>query len=392
MSRLPLEGVRIADFTQVVQGPYGTMMMAVMGAEVLKMETASRYPGDSRDLGPFVRNNVSKKSISIDFKDPRGVALAKEIVKISDLVVENFGTGVIERLGLGYEDLKKVKPDVIMLCSTGLGRRGPYKNAIGYYAEVANFAGLSYLSGYKEGKPGQVAGIWADHLTGMLIVFAALAALRHHRKTGQGQYIEMCMAENVIAALPERFLDFTVNGRLQPPQENRDPWMAPHSVYRCDGFDKWVAIAVSNDEEWASFCQATGHPEWADNPLFADSLSRWHNQEELDKLITEWTSERTNYEVMHILQEAGVAAGPSLNAEGLVNDPHLIDRGRYIPLGVVEGNPYTHLAQPWRMSDAPTPDYHRAPNLGEHNTEVLRDLLGMSEEEIAHLTDEGVLK
>ena len=316
MSRLPLEGVRIADFTQVVQGPYGTMMMAIMGAEVLKMETASRYPGDSRDLGPFVRNNVSKKSISIDFKDPRGVALAKEIVKVSDLVVENFGTGVIERLGLGYEDLKKVKPDVIMLCSTGLGRRGPYKNAIGYYAEVANFAGLSYLSGYKEGKPGQVAGIWADHLTGMLIVFAALAALRHHRKTGQGQYIEMCMAENVIAALPERFLDFTVNGRLQPPQENRDPWMAPHSVYRCDGFDKWVAIAVSNDEEWACFCQATGHPEWAEDPRFADPLSRWHNQEELDKLITEWTSERTNYEVMHILQEAGVAAGPSLNAEG----------------------------------------------------------------------------
>ena len=392
MSRLPLEGVRIADFTQVVQGPYGTMMMAIMGAEVLKMETASRYPGDSRDLGPFVRNNVSKKSISIDFKDPRGVALAKEIVKVSDLVVENFGTGVIERLGLGYEDLKKVKPDVIMLCSTGLGRRGPYKNAIGYYAEVANFAGLSYLSGYKEGKPGQVAGIWADHLTGMLIVFAALAALRHHRKTGQGQYIEMCMAENVIAALPERFLDFTVNGRLQPPQENRDPWMAPHSVYRCDGFDKWVAIAVSNDEEWACFCQATGHPEWAEDPRFADPLSRWHNQEELDKLITEWTSERTNYEVMHILQEAGVAAGPSLNAEGLVNDPHLIDRGRYIPLGVVEGNPYTHLAQPWHMSDAPTPDYHRAPNLGEHNTEVLRDLLGMSEEEITHLTDEGVLK
>ena len=152
MSRLPLEGIRIADFTQVVQGPYATMMMAMMGAEVIKMETASRYPGDSRDLGPFVRNNISKKSVSIDFKHPKGVALAKEIVKVSDLVTENFGTGVIERLGLGYEELRKVKPDVIMLCSTGLGRRGPYKNAIGYYAEVANFAGLSYLSGLQGGQ------------------------------------------------------------------------------------------------------------------------------------------------------------------------------------------------------------------------------------------------
>ena len=392
MSRLPLEGVRIADFTQVVQGPYATMLMAMMGAEVLKMETASRYPGDSRDLGPFVRNNISKKSISIDFKHPKGVALAKEIVKVSDLVTENFGTGVIERLGLGYEDLKKVKPDVIMLCSTGLGRRGPYKNAIGYYAEVANFAGLSYLSGYKEGKPGQVAGIWADHLTGMLIVFAALAALRHHRKTGQGQYIEMCMAENVIAALPERFLDYTVNGRLQPPMENRDFFMAPHGVYRCDGFDKWVAIAVANDEEWASFCRAAGHPEWVDDPRFADTLSRWHNQDELDALVTEWTSQRTNYEVMHILQGAGVAAGPSLNAEGLVSDPHLIERGRFVPLGEVEGNAYTHLAQPWSMSGAPNPNYSRAPRLGEHNTHVLKDLLGMTEEEIAQLEDEGVLR
>ena len=391
MNRLPLEGIRVADFTQVVQGPYSTMMLAVMGAEVIKIETASRHPGDTRIAAGFVRNNISKKSITLDLKDPRGVEVAKELVKVSDLVVENFGTGVIERLGLGYEDLKKVKPDVIMLCSTGLGRRGPYKNAIGYYAEVANFAGLSYLTGFKDGRPGQVAGIWADHLTGMLIAFAVLAALRHHRRTGQGQYIEMCMAENVIAALPERFLDYTVNGRHQAPEENRDLVMAPHGVYSCQGFDKWVAIAVGSEEEWASLCQATGHPEWAEDPRFADSLSRWHNQDELDKLITEWTSERTDYDVMHTLQEAGVAAGPSLNAEGLVNDPHLIDRGRFIPLGEVEGNPYTQVAQPWHMSGAPTPNYSRAPDLGEHNTEVLRDLLGMSEEEIAHLTDERVL-
>lgn len=391
MSRLPLEGIRIADFTQVVQGPYATMMLAMMGAEVIRMETESRNPGDTRNAGGFARNNASKKSVALNLKDPRAVEIAKNLVKISDLVVENFATGVIERLGLGYEELRKVKPDIIMLCSTGLGRTGPYKDAIGYYAEVANFSGLSYLTGYRDGRPGQVAGIWADHLTGMLIVFSVLAALRHRQRTGQGQYIEMCMAENLIASLPEAVLDYSVNGRHQSPQENQDQFMAPHSVYRCQGFDKWVAISVTNEEEWHALCQATGHPEWGEDERFADPLSRWHNQEELDKLMTEWTLQRTDYEAMHVLQEAGVAAGPTLNSEGLVNDPHLNERGFFIPLGEVEGNPYVQVAQPWHLSDSPTPYYALSPALGEHNNYVLGELLGMTETDIARLTEEKVL-
>lgn len=389
-SKLPLDGIRVADFTQVVQGPYGTMMLAQMGAEVIKIETASR--AQAAVLAAAASNlNASKMGISLNLKEPRAAEIARDLVKISDIVVENFGTGVMERFGLSYEDLKKVKPDIIMLSSQALGNTGPLRNAIGYWAEVANFAGLSHLTGYKDGRPGMVGAIWADHLTGMLIAFAVMAALRHRQKTGEGQYIQMAMSENLIASMPEAILDYAVNGRDPGPQENMDVAMAPHNLYRCQGFDKWVAIAVATEQEWLALCNAAGHPEWAADERFADPLSRWNNQAELDKLVTEWTLQHTDYEVMETLQGVGVASGPALNSTGLVNDPQLVARGNFIPLGEVEGVPYTHLAHPWRLSDSPTPYYTVAPTLGQHNDHVLGELLGISKEEIARLTEAKVI-
>lgn len=391
MGVLPLEGIRVADFTQVAQGPYGTMLLAQMGAEVIKIETESRIQPDARSAAGFARLNCGKKSVTLNLKDHRGVEVAKALVKVSDLVIENFATGVMERLGLDYDELRKVKPDTIMVSSQALGRTGPFKNALGYWAEVQNFAGLSHLTGYRDGRPGMVGAIWADHLAGMLIVLAALAALRHRRETGEGQYVQISMAENIIAAIPEPVLDYSVNKRRQMRQENRDVAMAPHNVYRCQGFDKWVAIAVTNEEEWNALCKATGHPEWAEDHRFADPLSRWHNQEELDQLITEWTLQHTNYEVMHILQQAGVPAGPTLDAEGLINDSHLNERGCFIPLGEVEGKPYVHVAHPWRLSESPQPYYRLVPAMGEHNRYVLGELLGMADQEIDYLIEQKVL-
>ena len=392
MDRLPLEGIRIADFTQVVQGPFSTLMLAQMGAEAIKIETESRNQmGQRQDLGTFTNINGSKKSITLNLKDPLGIEVAKRLVSISDVVVENFASGVMERLGLGYDDLRKVKPDVIMVSSQALGRTGPLSNAIGLFAETANFAGLSNLTGYIGGKPGMVGGIWADHLTGMHIAFAVQVALHHHRKTGEGQYIQMSMAETVIACLPEAILDYFVNGRDPGRQENQDPAMAPHNVYRCQGFDKWVAIAVTDEEEWQALCQVMEHPEWAQDPRFADPLSRWHNQVEMDGLVTQWTLQHTDYEAMHILQRAGVAAGPVLDAAGLVNDAHLNERGYFVPLGEVDGNHYVQIGHPWRMSDSPPPFYKLAPQMGEHNQYVLGELFGMREDEIANLVEAKVL-
>jgi benzylsuccinate CoA-transferase BbsF subunit len=391
MSKLPLEGIRIADFTQVVQGPYSTIMLAQLGAEVIKIETESRAATGVVVAAAASNLNASKKSIVLNLKDPRAVDIAKRLVNVSDIAIENFGTGVMDRFGLSYEDLRKVKPDIIMLSSQALGNTGPLKDAIGYFAEATNFAGVSDLTGYRDGRPGMVGAIWADHLTGMLLSFLMMTALRHRNKTGEGQYIRMSMAENLIASIPEAILDYSISGREQIRQENRDVVMAPHNVYRCQDFDKWVAIAVANEEEWHALCLVMGHSEWAEDERFADPLSRWHNQEELDKLITQWTLQRTDYEVMHVLQGVGVAAGPVLNGEGLVTDPHLNERGCFIPLGEVEDVPYVHLAHPWRLSDAPTPYYAVAPVMGQDTEQVLVDILGMGKEEVAELTKDKVL-
>ncbi len=391
MNKLPLEGIRIADFTQVAQGPYATILLAQMGAEVIKVETESRNPAEQRNGPGFSNLNGSKKSVALNLKDPRGVEVARSLVRISDIMIENFATGVIDRLGVGYEELRKVKPDIIMLSSQALGQTGPLKNVLGLWAEVQNFSGLSHLTGYKDGRPGLVGAIWADHLTGMLIVYAVLAALHHRDKTGEGQYIQVSMAENILAGIPEAVLDYSVNKRDLGQQENRDVAMAPHNAYRCSGFDKWVAIAVGTEDEWLALCHAAGQPEWAEDQRFADPVSRWHNQEELDKLITEWTLTHTNYDVMHILQEAGVASGPVLNVDGLVEDPHLNERGSFVPLGEVEGKPYLQVAHPWRLSDSPEPFYTLAPKLGEHTVYVLGELLGMSEGDIAELNRDKVL-
>ena len=391
MSKLPLDGIRVVDFTLQYQGPYATMLLAHMGAEVIKVESESAPWQDNHDTAGFQRNNASKKSLSLNVKEPRGLEAARALVKISDVFLENYGTGVVDRLGLGYEDLKKVKPDIIMLSSQMLGRSGPFKDAIGLWTQVQNFSGQSSLAGYKGQQPGIVGGMWADALAGVQLFNAALAAVHHRRKTGVGQYIEVSMAENLMAAMPEPFLDFAMNGRDAGPQENHDGSLSPHGVYRSQGFDKWIAIAVTNEEEWDAFCKATGHPEWAADERFADPLSRWHHHEELDRLVTQWTLERTDYEAMQILQAAGVPAGPVLDAAGLVGDPHLNDRGFFVPLGEMEGLPYTHIAHPWRSSGVPEPHYKLLPPRGGDNDYVLGTLLGMSGAEIAVLGEAGVL-
>jgi benzylsuccinate CoA-transferase BbsF subunit len=391
MSKLPLEGIRVVEFTLRYQGPYATMLLAHMGAEVIRIESSTAPQPIARDTAGFQRNNASKKSLALNVKDPRGLEVARAVVKISDIFIENYATGVMERLGMGYEDLRKVKPDIIMLSSTGLGRSGPLKDAIATFQHIQGFAGQSHLAGYKDGWPGTVAGMWADPLASMLNVTAALAALHHRQETGEGQYIRVSMAENLMAAMPEAILDFAMNGRDDGPRENQDASLSPHGAYRSQGFDKWVAIAVTNEEEWNAFCRATGHPEWAKDERFADPLSRWYNHEELDKLVTQWTLERTDYETMYILQAAGVSAGPTLDAAGLVGDPHLNDRGFFVPVGEVDGKPYTHVAHPWRSSGVEQPSYAQIPPMGEDNSYVLEELLGMSAAEITRLVEDEVL-
>ncbi len=389
--RLPLEGIRIADFTQVVIGPYLTMMLAEMGAEVIKVETISRTQLDTRTIAGVTGLNASKKGITLDLKNPKAVEIAKRLVAVSDIAAENFGTGVMDRLGLGYDELRKVKPDIIMVSNASIARSGPMKNAIGYFAEVNAFAGYTYLTGYRDVAPGQVGGIWTDHFTGTLALYLVLSALHYRERTGKGQFIETSMAENVIASMPELILDYLANGRDLGQQENEDPYMSPHNMYRCSGFDRWIAIAVSNDAEWRAMCDVMGDPPWSGEARFSDQLGRLEHRKDLDALITEWTSQHEDYEIMRMLQAAGVAAGPVLDSKGLADDPQLKERGYLVDLGEVEGAHLAIPALPFKLSDCPPGIYKVAPGFGEHNHHVLSEILGYSEAEIGQLIEENVL-
>lgn len=401
---LPLDGIRVADFSWVLAGPLCTKYLATMGAEVIKIESFDRpdyyrnrqpfadgIPGMNR-AGSFNTINFSKKDCTLNLKHPKAVALTKEIIEISDVVVENFAGGVMERLGLDYESLKKIKPDIIMMSSSGLGKEGPGKDFVAYGTTLHAFTGLTGLTGYEDGEPRGIGGTWVDPVTGTIEAFAIMAALHHRSKTGEGQLIDLSMAEVQISLMPEAVMDYIMNGRVQKPRANQDDWMAPHACYPCKGEDKWVAIAVANDEEWEALCKAIGKPELVNDARFADSLSRWKNQKELDPIIAQWTQNYTHYEAAAILQRAGVAAGPSLDPSEVAQDPHLLKRGYIVTLDHPEVGVRQYAGIPWKISGVPKPYLKHAPLIGEHNEYVFHELLGLPTEEVKQLMEAGAIR
>ncbi len=402
MEKLPLEGIRVTDFTAVWAGSHITQWLGVMGAEVIKIESNLRpdltrmvFRGMSADCpmsAVFAVLNYGKKGCTLNMTLPKARELAKEIIKVSDVVAENFGGPVMDRWGLGYSDLKKIKPDIIMYAGSGFGRTGPYKELPAFAGIIEAFSGLCSLNAHPDGEPLPMATRgYSDLAAAQHGVFAILAALYHRSKTGQGQYIDLSMTEVMAAFLPEPIMHYTMNGTVQAPQGNRDSTMAPHGCYRCRGDDEWVAIAVSNDDEWRAFCDATGNPEWTEDERFHDGLNRLKNQEQLDSLIQEWTENHDHYEVTEILQKAGVMAGPSFKVEEVVQDRHLGQRGFFVDIDHPGIGAVRLAGLPWKLSDVPPGYYQHAPLLGEHNDYVFKTLLNMSEEEIARLQEEQVI-
>ena len=404
MHKLPLEGIRVVDFTSVLVGPHCTQWLAVAGAEVIKIETSMRpdqmrtsfanskaEPGLNRSA-TFAGVNYSKKSCTLNMTQPRAVELVKALVKVSDVVVENFGGPVMERWGLGYSELKKIKSDIIMVSGSGYGRTGPRKDLPAYASIIDAFSGLSVMNGYVGGAPLKVGSIgWTDMVASQYMVFATLAAIYHRSQTGVGQYIDHSMAEGSISMLAEAVMGYTMNGRVRGPEGNRDDIMAPHGCYRCKGEDKWVAVTVSDQEEWLALCNAIGKPEWTRRQEFSDELSRWKNQEELDKLLAEWTINHDHYEVMERLQKAGVMAGACLDVKELTSDPQLKERGYLVEMDRAETGKLRLVSLPCRLSDCPKGNYQSPPLIGEHNDYVFGELLGLPKEEIKQLKEEKVI-
>lgn len=402
MQRLPLEGIRVIDFTAVWAGPHVGQWLAVMGADVIKIESRL-HPDEIRlywnldetghSVGSeFAEFNFGKKGCTLNMTKPKAKELVKELAKISDVVIENFGGPVMDRWGLGYAELKEVNPKIIMYSSSGFGRTGPYKDFPAYAGITEGLAGLCSLNGYVGGEPLPMASFgYADITSAEHGTFAILAALYHRSKTGEGQYIDLSMTEVVSCLVFDGLMDYVMNGRIQGRQGNRDRAMAPHGCYRCAGHDEWVAIAVSTDEEWRAFCEAIGNPAWTHDDKFQSGFSRWNNQDELDGLIQEWTRQRSHREVTETLQAAGVMAGPSLNMEGLAEDQHLLERGFHFDVEQPGLGTWRLTALPWRLSNVPPGNYEHAPELGEHNEYVFRTLLNMSEDEVTRLEEEQVI-
>ena len=328
-------------------------------------------------------------------RTPQGVHTAKQLVGISDVVAENFSRGVMDRWGMDYASLRQIKPDIIMLSMSGMGRTGPWRDYVSYGQTLQAWSGFTYLTGFPEAEPSGPASAYSDAASAMAGAQAVLLALIHRARTGEGQWIDLSQFEVVCSLLETLVLDAGVNQRGKAIRRtgNKLPYGAasPHGAYRCQGDDRWIAISVFCDQEWVAFVQAIGNPPWAMEEKFATASARRHHSDELDQLVQTWTAKQSAEDAMHLLQSVGVAAGVIQSGADLADgDPHMRQRGffREVPdsrgeLHVVEGPPH-------KLSRTPGGPLRGAPEFGAHQTYVARDLLGMSDDEAAQHVIDGV--
>ncbi len=400
----PLDGVRIADFTWVWAGPFGAMQLAHLGAEVIKIESADRldlarrvaiYPADMEPhynrCAYFNQWSQGKKSVALDLSKPEALEVVKELIGDCDVVMDNFAAGVMERLGLGYDDLVKIKPDIVMASICGFGHSGPCAPYIGYGPAVAMISGVCSLSGYHGGSPQEVGISYGDPNGGWNAATAICAALVARERTGRGQYIDVSLWEAMSVLVPEGWMGYAMNGGQPQRMGNRDVLMAPHNCYPAAGEDEWVTIACADDAEWRALARAIGRPELADDPRFAGQTTRKANEDALDALIAEWTRTRTKWQTTEILQAVGVAAFPTMHSKDLDEDPHIGGRGFFSQLPHPEVGVRKHPGIPWHTARGPNGVRSAAPILGADTDQVLRDVLGYPADRIARLREAQVL-
>ena len=401
---LPLKGVRIVNFGWVWAGPVVGQTLGFLGAEVFKVESRARVDM-TRNLPPFAEGKASPDrslsnhacwagngSISLNLKEPEALQLAKDLIAKSDVVVENFGPGVMERLGLGYEELRRIKDDIILFSMPGAGLYGPMKDLRTYGLSLTSTTGLDSLVGYKGGDPIPVENAFSDPYAGILGAFAVLTALNHRRNTCQGQHIDFSQQEVVMQMVGPAYMDYVLNGRSGGPKSNEHPLaaMAPHGVFRCKGDDRWISIVVGSDEEWHSLLAALNHPEWLKVSEFATREQRLAHIDTLHALLGEWTAQFDDRELAALLQSHGVAATPVLNVGDLLDDPHYVARKTFIevehPLGFRE----TIYGSYVKLSRSEV-EVRPGPMIGQDNDYVFRELLGLSEERYRQLIERQVI-
>jgi benzylsuccinate CoA-transferase BbsF subunit len=412
MAAPPLAGIRVADFTWVWAGPYCTLQLGYLGAEVIRVETRTRLcvtrhmvPMADGKAGPnrsgyFNQYNQGKSSVSINLHSAEGRAVAKRLALASDVVTNNFAAGVMDRLGLGYEELRKSKPDIIMITMSGFGETGPLHEYVAYGPAQVPLSGLSALTGYKGGPPLHVGFSYGDPNGGIHGAFAVLAALYHRARTGEGQNIDLSQWEASVAMVAEGVLEYQMTGEEPERMGNRDHWMAPHGVFRTKDMaekvggrdiDMWVSIAVQDDDQWRKLAAAIGRPELGTAPRFATFQARKQNEDELEAIITQWTSQRYAREAEGALQEAGVPAAIASTNKDLFEDPQLGGRNFFVELEHPEVGVRRHTGPPWHMDRTPSEVKKPAPILGQDTDDVMTRVLGYTDEEVAKLREVGAL-
>ena len=413
MSKRPLEGIRVIDSSYVFAGPYATGLLGDLGAEVIKIEGPTRpdftrggafsglLPDNEPKSDPWNRMsaynlvNRGKKSLVVDLTRKEGREVLIDLIKVSDVIVENFTPRVMRGWGLDYPNMKNINPGIVMVSNTGYGYGGPYSAYPAQATTQEGTHGLAAITGYAGGEPSKAGQSYVDFLAAWTIATAAMLGLRYRRRFGHGLWADIGMYQLGCYNVSEYVLDSIANGVRGERIGNRHRQFAPQGCYRCAGTDAWCALSVRDGEEWCALCKVIGQPQLADDQRFSTEVARRSNHDEIDTIITRWTTTVTKIEAMERLQAAGVAAGAVLDGRDLHFDPQLKERGLVemvqFPEGRGMGPCRPLLGRPWKFSANPLTIKGPAPAYGEHNGEVLREILGYDESRCAALASAGII-
>ena len=399
-----LAGLRVVDLSMGWAGPLAAMLLGDFGAEIIKIESVGHLDwwrgstvGQDAEDRQYERSalfsgvNRNKRGITLDLNDPRCMDSLKELIAISDILVENFTPRVMENFGLTYHAVRQINPTLVMISMPAFGSSGPWRDYAGFGNTIEALSGVAATTGWPDGPPVLASNAYGDPVSGIGAAIGILMALVHRRHGGEGQHIELSQQELVVHHVTHAMMDYVMNGRVHTRQGNRHPTMAPHGVYPCRGDDNWVAIAIESDRDWASLCRVLGHQETAAVPRFKDLPARQRLHDELDQLISNWTPKWDKADLAVRLQDAGVAAAPVNSSAEVLDDPQVKARDSFVWIdrAFIGNHPYPNVTA--RLSATPGEIRKAAPTLGEDNEFVLRQVLGIGRDEFSALKRDRVI-